>query len=62
MILHGRHAGRARREDELLILERDHLPADDARHRQPRDRAERDEQQHELSERRLAAEEARAGR
>ena len=55
--LPGRHAGRARRENELLVLQRNHLPADDARHRQPRHRAERDEEQHELAERRLAAEE-----
>ena len=57
MIFAGRHAGRARREHELLVLQRDHLAADDARHRQPRDGAERDEQQHELAERRLPAEE-----
>ena len=49
--------GGPRGEDELLVLERDDLAADDARHRQPRHGAERDEQQHELPERRLAAEE-----
>src|SRR4051812_12387765 len=33
-----RDSGRARGEHELLILERDYLPANDTRHRQPRDR------------------------
>src|SRR5215213_4361204 len=52
-----RDAGRARREHELLILERDYLPAHDARHRQPRDRAERREEQEYLLQRRTPAEE-----
>src|ERR1700749_642172 len=55
--LRRRDPGSARREDELLILERDYLPAHDARHRQPRDRAERREQKEYLFQRRLPAEE-----
>ena len=39
---------RARRFDELLLFRRQRLPAHDPRHGQPRDRADRDEQQHEV--------------
>src|SRR6185503_8943205 len=35
--------------DEFLPLQREHLAAHDARHRQPLDRADRDEQQHEVA-------------
>ena len=57
MILLVGHAGRAGRQHEFAVLERHHLPADDPRHRQPRDGAERGKEQEQLPDRRLAAEE-----
>jgi hypothetical protein len=49
MILCLRRPERDRRLDEFLPLQREHLAAHDARHRQPLDRADRDEQQHEVA-------------
>lgn len=45
MIAGGRSAGGLGREDEGPLTQHDHLPAYDARHRQPFDRADADEHQ-----------------
>ncbi len=48
MIASGRDACASRRLDELAVLQAQRLAAHDARHVEPVDRADRDEDQHEM--------------